>query len=135
MRLKGGWYDTGDLGLIDDEGYIWHKGRLKRFVKIAGEMISLVAIEEALDRVTEPDIECCAIELPDAKRGAKIVAVTSQVVDPAIIAKKLANELPNIALPKKYITVLTFPRMGSGKTDFRGLTEQILHMEKNENSG
>jgi acyl-[acyl-carrier-protein]-phospholipid O-acyltransferase/long-chain-fatty-acid--[acyl-carrier-protein] ligase len=135
MRLKGGWYDTGDLGFIDDDGYIWHKGRLKRFVKIAGEMVSLVAIEEALEQVTEPGIECCAIELPDAKRGAKIVAVTSQVVDPATIAKKLANELPNIALPKKYITVSTFPRMGSGKTDFRGLTEYILRMEKIENAG
>ena len=60
MRLKGGWYDTGDLGFIDDDGYIWHKGRLKRFVKIAGEMVSLVAIEEALEQVTEPGIECCA---------------------------------------------------------------------------
>jgi acyl-[acyl-carrier-protein]-phospholipid O-acyltransferase/long-chain-fatty-acid--[acyl-carrier-protein] ligase len=98
-------------------------------------MVSLVAIEEALEQVTEPGIECCAIELPDAKRGAKIVAVTSQVVDPATIAKKLANELPNIALPKKYITVSTFPRMGSGKTDFRGLTEYILRMEKIENAG
>lgn len=128
MRLKSGWYDTGDLGYIDEEGYLWHKGRLKRFVKIGGEMISLVMVEEALNQLTPDEIECCAVELPDAKRGSLIVAVTSAEVDQSEVSKRLAKEIPLLALPKKWVTVSDFPRMGSGKTDFRTLTEQVRRL-------
>ena len=130
LRLKSGWYDTGDLGCLDEDGYIWHKGRLKRFVKIGGEMISLVMVEEALDQATPAEVECCAVELPDAKRGSRIVAVTSAEVDSREVARKLTDEIPNLALPKKYVTVEEFPRMGSGKTDFRTLTSQVIAMEQ-----
>jgi len=125
MRLKSGWYDTGDLGYLDTDGYLWHQGRLKRFVKIGGEMISLVAVEESLDAVTPANVECCAVELPDSRRGSRIVAVTSSDVDGPAVNKKLAEELPNLALPKQYVTIAEFPRMGSGKTDFRTLTELV----------
>ncbi len=125
LRIKSGWYDTGDLGCIDADGYIWHKGRLKRFVKIGGEMVSLVMVEERLNQVTDAAIECCVVELPDAKRGSLIVAVTSHAVDQSHVSKKLAKEIPNLALPRKYVIVTDFPRMGSGKTDFRTLTEQV----------
>lgn len=128
MRIKSGWYDTGDLGYIDEEGYLWHKGRLKRFVKIGGEMISLVMVEEALNQLTPDEIECCAVELPDAKRGSLIVAVTSAEVDQSEVSKRLAKEIPNLALPKKWVIVSDFPRMGSGKTDFRTLTEQVRRL-------
>jgi acyl-[acyl-carrier-protein]-phospholipid O-acyltransferase/long-chain-fatty-acid--[acyl-carrier-protein] ligase len=128
LRLKSGWYDTGDLGFIDEDGYLWHKGRLKRFVKIGGEMVSLVMVEEALNQLTPEEIECCAVELPDAKRGSLIVAVTSKEVDQSEVGKRLAKEIPNLALPKKYVTVADFPRMGSGKTDFRTLTEQVRRL-------
>jgi acyl-[acyl-carrier-protein]-phospholipid O-acyltransferase/long-chain-fatty-acid--[acyl-carrier-protein] ligase len=134
LRIKSGWYDTGDLGFIDKDGYIWHKGRLKRFVKIGGEMISLVMVEEALSQLTPDDIECCAVELPDAKRGSLIVAVTSKTVDQSDISKRLAKEIPNLALPKKYVTVADFPRMGSGKTDFRTLTEQVRQLVLNSSN-
>ena len=125
LRIKSGWYDTGDLGYLDEDGYLWHKGRMKRFVKIGGEMISLVAVEEALNAITPEEVECCAVELPDAKRGSKIVAVTTADIDPQQIAKQLSEELPNLALPKKYVTIPEFPRMGSGKTDFRTLTGMV----------
>ena len=125
MRLKSGWYDTGDLGYLDEDGYLWHKGRLKRFIKIGGEMVSLVLVEETLNAVTPLEVECCAVELPDAKRGSKIVAVTSVEVDSRQVIKKLSEELPNLALPKLFVTVAEFPRMGSGKTDFRTLTELV----------
>ncbi len=130
LRIQSGWYDTGDLGAMDEDGFIWHKGRLKRFVKIGGEMISLVAVEETLDAVTPEDVECCAVELPDAKRGSRIVAVTSKEVDGSEVGKKLSEELPNLALPKKYVTVEEFPRMGSGKTDFRSLTKIVRDLEE-----
>ncbi len=134
LRIKNGWYDTGDLGHLDADGYLWHKGRLKRFVKIGGEMVSLVAVEDALDRVTPEDVECCAVELPDARRGSRIVAITSQTVDKQDVTRKLASELPNLALPKEFVVVEEFPRMGSGKTDFRGLTKLISKLQP-EKSG
>lgn len=129
LRIKSGWYDTGDLGYIDEDGYIWHKGRLKRFVKIGGEMVSLVMVEEALNDLTAEHIECCAVELPDSKRGSKIVAVSDHEIDPHEVGKLLASEIPNLALPKQYVIVANFPRMGSGKTDFRGLTEIVKQMD------
>lgn len=132
LKLKSGWYDTGDLGYIDEDGFIWHKGRLKRFVKIGGEMVSLVMVEEALNDITDEDIECCAVELPDAKRGSRIIAVTNNDIDQSAIAKRLADEIPNLALPKKYVIVPEFPRMGSGKTDFRTLTNIVLQQEIDE---
>ncbi len=132
LKLKSGWYDTGDLGYMDEDGYIYHKGRLKRFVKIGGEMVSLVAVEETLNNITDMDVECCVVELPDAKRGSKIVAVTSKDVDPSKTNKRLSDDLPNIALPRKYVTVASFPRMGSGKTDFRGLTEYVWKLEQED---
>jgi len=130
LRLKGGWYDTGDLGYLDEDGYLWHQGRLKRFVKIGGEMVSLVNVEETLDELTPTQIECCAVELPDAKRGSRIVAVTTEKIDEQEILKKLSAHLPNLALPKKFVVVPEFPRMGSGKTDFRTLTRLVVEQEQ-----
>src|SRR5208283_4966738 len=49
MRIRHGWYDTGDMGFLDEDGFLWHAGRLKRFVKIGGEMISLVRVENVLE--------------------------------------------------------------------------------------
>lgn len=130
LRLKSGWYDTGDLGYLDDDGYLWHKGRLKRFVKIGGEMVSLVMVEETMNELTAIEIECCAVELPDAKRGSKIVGVMNCEVDHQDLNKRLSKALPNLALPKKYVHVPEFPRMGSGKTDFRSLTEIVRKMDE-----
>ena len=132
LRLKSGWYDTGDLGYLDADGYLWHKGRLKRFVKIGGEMISLVMVEESLNAVTPEEVECCAVELPDAKRGSRIIAVTNQAIDQQAVSKRLSDEIPNLALPKKYVIVPEFPRMGTGKTDIRTLTNMVRELEHSE---
>jgi len=104
-------------------------GRLKRFVKIGGEMISLVMVEEALDSLLSDNIECCVVELPDAKRGSRIVGVTTRAIDEKEISKQLSEDLPNLALPKKYVVVEEFPYMGSGKTDFRTLTTMVRGLE------
>lgn len=135
LRLKYGWYDTGDLGYLDADGYLWHQGRLKRFVKIGGEMVSLVNVEECLNAATPEQVECCAVELPDARRGSRIVAVVTRAVDEPETLRRLARELPNLALPKKFVTIPEFPRMGSGKTDFRSLTRLVIQQEKENSAG
>lgn len=123
MHMRRGWYDTGDMGNIDEEGYLWHVGRLKRFVKIGGEMVSLVKIESVLDRLIPEDAQCCVVEVPDSIKGAKIVAVVTTEVDKKGIGKKMAEELPKIAIPKTFLVMEDLPKMGSGKIDFRTITE------------
>lgn len=125
MRIRHGWYDTGDMGYMDQDGYLWHAGRLKRFVKIGGEMVSLVMVENALEKFLPEGTGCCVVEVPDPLKGAKIIAVITQPADEKQLHKQLAQHLPNIALPRQLIVMEDLPKMGSGKIDFRGVTELV----------
>lgn len=123
LHIRRGWYDTGDMGNIDEDGYLWHVGRLKRFVKIGGEMVSLVKIEDVLEKFLPEDSHCCVVEIPDAMKGARIVAVTTTPIDEKTVMKQMAKHLPAIALPKIFLVWETLPKMGSGKIDFRTISE------------
>ncbi|HBT97448.1 MAG TPA: bifunctional acyl-ACP--phospholipid O-acyltransferase/long-chain-fatty-acid--ACP ligase [Desulfobulbaceae bacterium] len=123
LRMRNGWYDTGDMGNIDADGYLWHVGRLKRFVKIGGEMISMVRIENALEKLLPEDMECCVVEVPDAIKGAKIVAVITAPIEEKAITKQLATQLSPIAIPKIFLVREKMPKTGNGKVDFQALTE------------
>lgn len=79
LHIKNGWYETGDMGLMDEDGYLWHRGRLKRFVKIGGEMVSLVMIEYLLEKITPEEIGCCVVEFPDPRKGVLKLLWFSQV--------------------------------------------------------
>ena len=117
--IRDGWYDTGDMGRVDDDGYVWHEGRLKRFVKIGGEMISLVRVEGELEELLPDDVVCCIVGVADASKGARIIAAVTRPVDEDAIRKALSRRLPRIAIPKEFIVVDELPETGSGKTDFR----------------
>jgi acyl-[acyl-carrier-protein]-phospholipid O-acyltransferase / long-chain-fatty-acid--[acyl-carrier-protein] ligase len=121
--FHNGWYDTGDMGYMDADGFLWHVGRLRRFVKIGGEMISLIRVEEELEKVLPPDIACCVIELPDAVKGARIVAVVTKPIHEQLILQELSKRLPPIALPKRFVVLEDLPKMPSGKTDFKEITK------------
>jgi acyl-[acyl-carrier-protein]-phospholipid O-acyltransferase/long-chain-fatty-acid--[acyl-carrier-protein] ligase len=125
LHIRRGWYDTGDMGNLDEEGYLWHVGRLKRFVKIGGEMVSLIRVENTLEKHLPDDVLCCVVEVPDAIKGARIVAAVTAPVDEKKIVKKMAAELPKIALPKIFTVLEELPKMGSGKIDFRNVTLQV----------
>ena len=71
LSIRHGWYDTGDMGFMDEDGYLWHVGRLKRFLKIGGEMVSLIKVEDVLEKLLPTNIECCVVEVPDAYPGSK----------------------------------------------------------------
>jgi acyl-[acyl-carrier-protein]-phospholipid O-acyltransferase / long-chain-fatty-acid--[acyl-carrier-protein] ligase len=125
LSIRHGWYDTGDMGYIDADGYVWHVGRLKRFLKIGGEMVSLIKVEDVLQKVLPPDVECCVVEVPDALRGARIVAAVTQQIDEKSVLKSIAEILPPISLPYKFVVLPEMPKTGSGKIDFRTITEKV----------
>jgi acyl-[acyl-carrier-protein]-phospholipid O-acyltransferase / long-chain-fatty-acid--[acyl-carrier-protein] ligase len=123
--MRHGWYDTGDMGYQDPEGYLWHVGRLKRFVKIGGEMVSLIRVENVLEALLPEEVACCVVEVPDPIRGARIVAAVTRQLDESAILRKMSEELPNLALPKHFVVIEELPKMGSGKIDFRKITEMV----------
>ncbi len=125
LSIRHGWYDTGDMGYLDEDGYLWHVGRLKRFLKIGGEMVSLIRVEDVLEKLLPAEIECCVVEVPDAIKGAKIVAAITQSIDDKAILKKMSEQLPSIALPSKFVVLPEMPKTGSGKIDFRAITDQV----------
>jgi acyl-[acyl-carrier-protein]-phospholipid O-acyltransferase/long-chain-fatty-acid--[acyl-carrier-protein] ligase len=123
--IRAGWYDTGDMGYFDADGYLWHAGRLKRFVKIGGEMVSLVRIEHVLEPLLPDDIEFCAVGIPDPVKGSRILVAVTGDVDEKRLHAEMAKQLPTIALPKGFVTVEELPTTGGGKVDFRAATDAL----------
>jgi acyl-[acyl-carrier-protein]-phospholipid O-acyltransferase/long-chain-fatty-acid--[acyl-carrier-protein] ligase len=134
MRIRHGWYDTGDMGYLDAEGFLWHCGRLKRFVKIGGEMVSLVRVEDVLQKCLPENVHCSVVEVPDALKGVRIVAAVTQKVDEKKILKQMSEQLPNIALPKQFVVIEELPKMGSGKVDFRTVTQMVQTIMRSKTS-
>lgn len=130
LKIKNGWYETGDMGLIDEDGFLWHHGRLKRFVKIAGEMVSLVQVEDAINQHLPDEMEACVVELPDVKKGATIVAAITDSVDEGKLKSQLKQSLPTLAIPRKFVVLDELPKMGSGKVDFRTTTLMVQDLLK-----
>lgn len=130
--LTDGWYNTGDMGYFDEDGYLFHAGRFKRFAKIGGEMVSLVKVENTLEKFLPAGVMCCVVEVFDVKKGSEIIAAVTQEVHKIEIIRKMGNELPNIALPRQFIVIKELPMMSTGKTDFRTVTKLVKeHLELN----
>jgi len=126
-----GWYDTGDMGYLDEDSYLWHAGRFKRFVKIGGEMVSLVAVENTLEKYLPVGVSCCVVDISDEVRGASIIATVTIEVNKTEILRKMSTELPNIALPKYFIVIRELPMMSTGKIDFRSVTKIVQDILNN----
>lgn len=121
-----GWYDTGDIVVIDNEGYITIQGRAKRFAKIAGEMISLTFIEHYLDALW-PGYMHALVTLPDEKKGEQLVLVTSyaQADKAEIIQYARSNGISELAVPKMIHIVDKIPLLGSGKVDYTAVLNLV----------
>ena len=117
--LEDGWHDTGDIVHIDEEGYVSIRGRLKRFAKIGGEMVSLAVVENCASAVWPDNLHAAAI-LPDPKKGEQVVLVTDRKDAPRslLLAWAQSHGVPEIAVPKKIVEVDEVPVLGTGKIDF-----------------
>jgi acyl-[acyl-carrier-protein]-phospholipid O-acyltransferase/long-chain-fatty-acid--[acyl-carrier-protein] ligase len=121
-----GWHDTGDIVTIDPHGFVAIKGRAKRFAKIAGEMISLAAVE-ALAAELWPDALSAVATAPDARKGERLVLVTERrdATRPAFQAFAKAKGAPELMIPAEILVVDKVPVLGSGKLDYVGVTAVV----------
>ena len=135
--IRDGWYDTGDIGHMDDEGFITLTGRLSRFAKIGGEMVPLEKIEEELHATLDTTDRFFAVtSVPDAARGERLVILHTELpgTDARAVFQKLGGRnLPNLWLPKErdFYQVAELPLLGSGKLDLKRVKQIAFEKTKN----
>lgn len=133
-----GWYNTGDIAEVDDEGYFTIKGRVKRFAKVAGEMVSLSAVEE-LASLTWPEKAHAAVAVADERKGEKIILVTElkEAKRKPLQETAKENHFNELSIPRQVIAVDKIPVLGSGKTDYMSLAKLVesnINENKEENT-
>jgi acyl-[acyl-carrier-protein]-phospholipid O-acyltransferase/long-chain-fatty-acid--[acyl-carrier-protein] ligase len=131
--IHDGWYTTGDIALIDPDGFVTITGRESRFSKIGGEMVPHIRIEELLSRIAsadEDEIRIAVTAVPDERKGERLIVLyTSLDKSPADACKELAAAgLPNIWIPSpdSFHQVPSIPILGSGKLDLKALKQLAL---------
>lgn len=124
--LENGWHDTGDIVDIDAEGYITILGRVKRFAKVGGEMVSLLAVEDMAGAVW-PEHRHAAVSVPDSKKGERLILVTDNEGAESARLSEWArdNGAPELAVPKKIIKIAIIPVLGTGKTDYVAIQKLV----------
>ena len=128
---EAGWYDTGDVVTLDDEGFVHIRGRLKRFAKVAGEMVSLGAAEALAER-TWPEQHHAVVALPDERKGERLILLTERRDAQAaeLRERARADGASEVLVPRKVLTVDKIPLLGSGKVNYPEATrmaKRTLH--------
>lgn len=131
--VQDGWYTTGDLGMIDDDGFIRITGRQSRFSKIGGEMVPHIRIEQEIARIIEDtpnddaEIVCAVTAIPDSTKGERLIVLHKPLQKPAreIMDRLQKAGLPNLWIPSSdsFMEVNQIPLLGTGKLDLRGIKE------------
>jgi acyl-[acyl-carrier-protein]-phospholipid O-acyltransferase/long-chain-fatty-acid--[acyl-carrier-protein] ligase len=125
VPVKEGWYDTGDIAEVSVDGFVKIVGRAKRFAKVAGEMISLSAVEE-LALSTWPGVAHATLAVPHPTKGEEVILVTekSEPQRVELLEQALKIGLSELFVPKTLIS-LKIPVLGSGKPDYVALAEMV----------
>lgn len=121
-----GWYDTGDIVMLDERSFITIQGRAKRFAKVGGEMVSLSLVEELAGK-TWPGDEHAVVTIPDETKGEQLVLVTTHV-DPQrceLLAFAREQGIGELNVPRKLLYMKRVPVLGTGKTDYKQLKQLV----------
>lgn len=128
--IREGWYKTGDIALVDEDGFIQITGRQSRFSKIGGEMVPHLQVEEALARmITAGDegMKVAVTAVSDERKGERLVVIHTKLdKTPGELRKRLAEDgLPNLFIPAEdsFVEVDQIPILGTGKLDLRAIKD------------
>lgn len=118
-----GWFHTGDLVRVDEDGFVYFLGRLGSMIKTAGANVSPGEVEKAIANVA--GLVAHVVGVPDAERGqvvaAAVLADEGQEFDEADLRERLRTELSAYKIPRRFIVLTELPLMSSGKVDVRRL--------------
>jgi len=122
-----GWYDTGDVVKVDDAGFVSICGRVKRFAKVGGEMVSLGAIEALASDIWQ-DATVAAISIPCPRKGERVLLVTESAAHSRqeLAAAAKARGMAEILLPSELVLVAKIPMLASGKTNYPMLSQEVI---------
>lgn len=139
--IRDGWYDTGDMGLVDDEGFVHITGRMSRFSKIGGEMVPHLKVEECLLTIcddpanADAGIQLAVTSVADEKKGERLIILYKRIHKPIsqVIDELARAGLPNLWIPStdSFIEVDEIPLLGTGKLDLRGMKQLALDRTAN----
>ena len=129
VRPEDGWYNTGDIVEVDEDGYVFLKGRSKRFAKIAGEMVSLLAVEIIIQREF-PGFVNAIVAVPDDKKGEQLILITNckDVTKEKLLKIFDGREITKLAIPKEILFMEEPPILNTGKFDY--MTAKKIVLEK-----
>ncbi|HUG20168.1 MAG TPA: AMP-binding protein, partial [Planctomycetaceae bacterium] len=145
--IQNGWYNTGDIGKIDAEGFIEITGRLSRFSKLGGEMVPHILIENELvkilngndDEEDSPLPKVAVTAVPDEKKGERIVVLHKPLNRPLdeVLQALAESGLPNLWIPSRdsFIEVEEVPLLGTGKLDLKGIKQTALEKFAGSHAG
>src|SRR5205823_7952589 len=130
FQALGGWYDTGDIVKVDADEFVHILGRLKRFAKVSGEMVSLTAVEDALAGAFPQyglKFAIAVVAKADEAKGEKLIAVTNE---PKLTLEQVRDAIrsrgfSNLIAPRALKLLPEIPRLGSGKVNHRELQKIV----------
>lgn len=129
---KDGWHDTGDICTVDKQGVIRIRGRVKRFAKVGGEMVSLAVVENCASAIW-PDNLHAAAAIPDPRKGEQIVLLSDSdsANRPDMIAWAQNHGVSELSVPRKVFKVDEIPVLGTGKIDYGSVSKLALELSGN----
>lgn len=129
---KDGWHDTGDICTVDKQGVVRIRGRVKRFAKVGGEMVSLAVVENCASAIW-PDNMHAAAAIPDPRKGEQIVLLSDSDAAnrPDMIAWAQNHGVSELSVPRKVFKVDEIPVLGTGKIDYGSVSKLALELSGN----